>query len=303
MPKNTTRELLSLPLIAIINLFSYLPLWFLYIISWWLGFLLHRVFRYRLQHVRKNLKRSFPEKTIQQRRAIESRFYRQFSDVIVEVLKLKTMSFAQLKKRCVYSEASVALMNRYYDQGKSVLIVLGHVGNWEWAGSAYPLYHKHQIITAYRPLRNKVFDKDTLKMRQRTGNILATMKNLAREMLRNRSRIVATALIADQTPPPDNAFWVDFLNQPTPFYKGTEVLSQKFNTPLIWGSVKRVKRGYYRIELELITDEPTAFKKPGELTRLHVSFLERDIRNQPEAWLWSHRRWKHVVPKGIELIR
>ena len=302
MRKDKLRDLLSVPLLSILFLVSLLPLRVLYGFSWLMRGLLYHVFRYRVNVVRNNLRNAFPEKPEGWIRKTERAFYRHFSDVMVEVVKLRSMSFPNLKKRCIYSERSVELMNKYYDQGRSIMIVLGHVCNWEWAGSAYPLYCKHQIITAYRPLRNKAFDKDTLKMRQRTGNILASMKTLAREMLKNRSGVIATALIADQTPPPDNAFWIDFLNQPTPFFKGTEILSQKFNTPLLWGSVKRIKRGHYYIDFELITENPASFKTPGELTRLHASFLERDIKNQPDSWLWSHRRWKHIMPAGVSLI-
>jgi len=296
MKRNNFREFLSVPLIQLLIIVSFLPLWFLYGVSYLFTFLIYRVFRYRVQVVRQNLHNAFPEKSTRERRVIERRFYRHFSDVMMEVLKLKTMSPAQLKRRCEYTPESVALLNRYYNQGKSVIIALGHTCNWEWAGASYPLYNKHQIITAYRPLRNKVFDRYTLKMRQRTGNILASMKNLAREMIRNKGQTIATALIADQTPTQNNAYWVTFLNQETPFYKGTEILSKKFDTPVFWGSVKRVARGRYRIVLEHLTDNPREFEHEGSLTQLHASFLERDIKNQPEAWLWSHRRWKHRKP-------
>ena len=302
MAKKTIRNYLSLPLIGLLHLISYLPMWVLLGMSSGLNFFIYRVFRYRVRVVRENLRNAFPEKSIQELRKIEKDFYLNFSDVMVEVIKLKTISFAELKKRCQYSDASVALLNRFFHEGRSIIIVLGHMGNWEWAGSAYPLYNLHQIITAYRPLRNKAFDRDTLAMRQRTGNILASMKQLTREMLKNRNNIIATALIADQTPSPENAFWVDFLHQSTPFFKGTEVLSKKFDLPLLWGRTKRIKRGYYYIEFEVITESPKSFTKPGQLTHLHASFLEKDIRENPSLWLWSHRRWKHGLPKDTEVI-
>lgn len=302
MVNKRIQDYLSLPLTWVLHLISYLPMPVLLGISSVLYFFIYRVFRYRVEVVRENLQNSFPEKTKQELRKIEKDFYLNFSDVMVEVIKLKTISFTELKRRCQYSEDSVALLNRFFHQGRSIMIVLGHMGNWEWAGSSYPLYNLHQIITAYRPLRNKVVDQDTLTMRQRTGNILASMKNLTREMLRNRNNIVATALIADQTPAPENAFWVDFLHQPTPFFKGTEVLSQKFNLPLIWGRARRLKRGYYFIEFEVITENPQEYKTPGSLTHLHASFLEKDIQENPSLWLWSHKRWKHPLPEGEAVV-
>lgn len=307
---NKTKEMnhsifsryVSVSLAKLLCLFSYLPLWFLYGVSWLFAFLIYRVFRYRVKVVRQNLRNAFPEKSSKERRIIERKFYHHFSDVMMEVLKLRTISPANLKQRCVYSEATQNLLNKYYSQGRSILIVLAHTANWEWAGAAYPLYNKHQVITAYRPLRDKIFDKDTLDMRKRTGNILASMKNLVREIFKHRNEVIATALIGDQTPPPDNAFWIKFLHQETPFFKGTEVLARKFNTPIFWGSVKKVRRGHYFIHFELITDNPREFTEEGSLTCLHASYLERDIKAQPESWLWSHRRWKHKRPEGAKLV-
>ncbi len=281
---------------------SFLPLAALYKFSGLLSWLFYHVFHYRRKIVRTNLKNSFPEKTMDELYVIEKRFYRNLTDVMVEVIKLKTISPAQLKRRCFYTPESVELLNRYHQEGKSIMIVMGHMGNWEWAGASYPLWNRHQVITAYRPLRNKAYDNYILKMRQRTGNVIVPMKKIPIEMIKRRRDTFATALIADQTPRVDNAFWVRFLNQDTPVYKGTEILSKKFNTPLFWGSVKRVKRGYYHIDLQLIADAPRSFQDEGVLTALHASFLEKDINQQPESWLWSHRRWKHKLPENINVI-
>lgn len=293
MSRTRYPEFISRFLAATIKGLSYLPLSVLYVFAEIMSWFLYKVGRYRVDVVRENLQSSFPEKSLKELNAIERNFYHQFAQIVVEVVKLRTMSFEELRRRCHYSPESVQLLNDFYEQGKSVMIVMGHVCNWEWSGASFPLYNKHQVLTAYRPLKSKITNAETLKMRQRTGNILATMKNLPMEMFKLRKEIMATALIADQTPPPQNAFWIDFLHQDTPFFKGTEVLSQKFNLPLIWGGVRRVKRGYYQINLELITDNPRGYTEPGAITSLFASYLERDIQNQPESWLWSHRRWKH----------
>ncbi|MBW6479428.1 MAG: lysophospholipid acyltransferase family protein [Bacteroidales bacterium] len=296
------REILSFPMLGLQYLVSFLPLAVLYKFSWLLSWLFYNVFHYRRKIVRMNLEKSFPEKTVDELRTIEKQFYRNLTDVMVEVIKLKTMSLAQLKSRCFYTPESVQLLNRYHKEGKSIMIVMGHMGNWEWAGASYPLWNNHQVITAYRPLRNKAYDNYILEMRRRTGNIIVPMKKTPMEMIKRRHQTIATALIADQTPGMDNAFWVKFLNQDTPFYKGTEILSQKFNTPLFWGCVKRVKRGYYHIDLQPITDEPGSFEAEGTLTALHASYLERDIYEQPDSWLWSHRRWKHKLPENTAKV-
>ncbi|MFN2394788.1 MAG: lysophospholipid acyltransferase family protein [Bacteroidales bacterium] len=298
MNKRKFQQYISFPILGFQHLISFLPLLVLYSFSGLLSWLFRNVFYYRLSVVRENLRKSFPDKPKEELIKIEKAFYRNLTDVMVEVIKLKSISSGQLRNRCFYTRESVELLNQYYREGKSILIVMGHMGNWEWAGAAYPLWNSHQIITAYRPLSNKAWNLYMYNMRSRTGNIIVPMKSITRQMLKMRNEVTGTALIADQTPSVSNAYWVKFLNQETPFFKGAEILSKKFDLPVFWGCVKRVQRGYYKIDLQLITDKPQSFEKEGSLTRLHASFLERDIQEQPESWLWSHRRWKHKMPEN-----
>ena len=57
--------------------------------------------------------------------------------------------------------------------------------------------------------------------------------------------------------------------------------------------IQRVKRGYYELTLEEITDDPTVLE-PGEITQRYANMLEKAILKNPQNWLWTHRRWKHV---------
>jgi Kdo2-lipid IVA lauroyltransferase/acyltransferase len=294
----------SYPLALILRCISFLPLGILYFFSDILFFMLFHVFHYRRKMVYTNLANSFPGKSTDEIKEIEKRFFRHFSELIVEIIKLQTIPFSELKKRCIYNPASTDKLNKFHDEGRSILIVMGHMGNWEWAGASYPLTQKHKVITAYRPLKNRLFDTLTLKFRARTGNILASMKLLPREMLKLKGTVHAVALISDQTPTSKNAYWLNFLNQETPFYKGPELIAKKFQMSVFWASVLKIKRGYYAIDLKLIAEDPNApeFEKEGALTRIHTSFLENDVHQLPHTWLWSHRRWKHKRPAGFPLV-
>jgi KDO2-lipid IV(A) lauroyltransferase len=129
-------------------------------------------------------------------------------------------------------------------------------------------------------------------MRTRFGTKLYAMKDTMREMVRNRHEVNATAFIADQTPSPEGAYWTTFLNQDTPVFWGTEKIAQKFNYPVVYVTIKRLNRGFYEVDSEvLVTDSKNT--KEGEISELHTRKLEQDIISQPEIWLWSHRRWKH----------
>ncbi len=172
---------------------------------------------------------------------------------------------------------------------------MGHMGNWEWAGNTFSLQCRHQLYVIYHPIGNKHFDGLMYRMRTRFGTKLIAMKNTFREMLGNKGGLNATAFIADQTPQPNNAHWMTFLNQDTPVFKGTEVIAKKLNIPVLYTSIDRTKRGYYKIHAEILVAEP-ANTAENEITELHTRRLEQDIIARPETWLWSHRRWKHKRP-------
>jgi KDO2-lipid IV(A) lauroyltransferase len=169
---------------------------------------------------------------------------------------------------------------------------MGHFGNWEWAGNTFSISCSHQLYVIYHPLANKYFNGLVVKMRTRFGTKLIAMKNTFREMLRNKDELNATAFIADQTPMPDKAYWMNFLNQETPVFVGTEKIAQKMEYPILYVSVNRTARGYYTLMADILKMPPFP-PVEGEITEAHTKRLERDIVRQPEFWLWTHRRWKH----------
>jgi len=147
----------------------------------------------------------------------------------------------------------------------------------------------------YHPITNKYFDGLMHKIRNRTGTKLIPMKNTYREMAVNKKVVSATAFVADQTPKPEHAHWTTFLNQDTPVFKGVEVIAKKMGMPVIYTSVKKVKRGYYEMNAEVLVENPAA-TADGEICEAYIKRLEADIKSQPETWLWTHRRWKHKRP-------
>jgi len=155
----------------------------------------------------------------------------------------------------------------------------------------------HQLFVIYHPLQNKWFDGLVHHMRTRLGNKLYAMNDTMKGMLRDRDKVTATAFIADQTPPPDRAYWTTFLHQETPVFFGTEKIAQKLGYPVIYVGIERVRRGHYEMRFEELVANPERTTE-GELSQLHTRRLESDIRRLPAFWLWSHRRWKHKRPKA-----
>ena len=278
--------------LPVVYLISILPFPLLYLLSDVVFCLLYYVVGYRKKVVKQNLANSFPDKTEAERDKICRDFYRYFCDLFLETFKTLTISKAAMLRHCALTPESVALFRRLHAEGKSVVLVMGHKGNWEWAGNTFSILCPQQLYVVFHPLANKHFNGLMYRMRTRFGTRLIPMQDTFREMVKLRGEINATALIADQSPRPDNAQWVPFLHQDTPVFTGTERIASKMNYQVVYVSVSRLKRGYYSVSAEVLVESP-AQEAPGNITTLHTAKLEADIIAQPATWLWSHKRWKH----------
>lgn len=279
-------------LLPFIYLLSILPFNLLYAKSDYLFFWLYHVIGYRKNVVRENLKKSIPEKSDIELKQIEVKFYHHLCDLILESLKAYTISEKELRKRCTIKNPEI--MEQFALNGKSICIAMGHYGNWEWAGQRVSMDTKFKLLVLYRKIKNQHFDNFMQRLRSRFGAVPVEMRETVKAILDYQKNKIptATVFIADQTPPPENAYWINFLNQKTPVFKGTEKIATKYYMPVLFGHVHKIKRGYYEIELDIICENP-ALLSEMELTKLHTQMLEKYINQNPEYWLWSHRRWKH----------
>jgi KDO2-lipid IV(A) lauroyltransferase len=273
-------------------LLSLLPLRLLYVLSDCLFVLIYYVIGYRKKVVRENLSSSFPEKSAEELRKVERGFYHFFCDYLVESLKMMTISSEQQKKRMQFE--GVELIEQCVKERQSVAMYLGHYCNWEWV-SSFPLWltEKVQCGQIYHPIENKDFDRLFLRSRQRQGALCIPMQDTLRKILefRRAGQPIVVGYIADQKPHWVNIHhWVDFLHHDTPVLTGTERIVRKVNHAVVYLDMQRVRRGYYKGVLHLITREPGKLAE-FELTDIYYRYLEASIRRAPEFWLWSHKRW------------
>ena len=282
---------LIVPFIYIISL---LPWQLLFILSDITFVFLYYVVGYRREVVRINLKNSFPEKTNDELKLIEFNFYRYFTDMIFEILKLFTLKPEQKLARCKMDDKTIALFRDLHSKGKSAILVMGHYGNWEYCPNGLPLQTDFQSYVIYHPLSNPYFDRLMARMRCSTSCRLYTMGGTLKGMLANRDELNMTAFLSDQSPGSQGVYQVKFLNQDTTVFNGPEKIGQKLRMAVIYGCMERVKRGRYVYHSTLLCEDASE-TLPGEITERHVRLLEADIRKAPEYWLWTHRRWKHQL--------
>jgi KDO2-lipid IV(A) lauroyltransferase len=274
---------------------SLLPFPLFYGLSDAVCFLLYRVFGYRKTIIFNNLRNAFPDKDEAAIELLAGRFYRHLCDMFLETFKTLSISRKSMLRHCTMEPETLVLFKELAAQQQSLILILGHYGNWEWAGNTFSILCPQPLSIIYHPISSPAFNRLMYHIRTRFGSGLISMNDTFKTMVRQKGTLTATAFIADQTPQPQRAHWMTFLNQDTPVFTGAEVIARKLNYPIVYCAVKRIRRGYYTIYAERLVEAPATMAE-GEITELHTRRLEQDIIARPEYWLWSHKRWKHRRP-------
>lgn len=279
---------------------SFLPLKVIYLFTDFFYLLLITIIPYRRKVIRENLKKSFPKKSNSALRKIERRFYRHFTDLLAEGVKNLSISEKELIQR--FKVKNPEVMHELFKANKSVLLVSGHYNNWEWLITAQQLLFDHKAVGIGMPLSNGFWDKKINARRARFGMKIIHSKTV-HSFFEHNKKTTATLVLSDQSPGDSRkAYWMTFLHQQTAVLFGAEMLANKYNQAVVFFKTEKVKRGYYQIALELITDSPRELSW-GKITEKHVKLLEMAIMEHPEYWLWSHKRWKREVPMHLDRLK
>jgi KDO2-lipid IV(A) lauroyltransferase len=274
-------------------LISLLPFWILHGIAYVIYVLLYHLIGYRKAVTRDNLRRSFPDKDERWIKATARKFYLSLAHIILEDIKVLTIPQKKLARHYRYENTKI--FEDIISSGKSVILAIGHCGNWEWLGNTFgPLYIQYKGYAIVKPLSNPYFDRFINDLRNRyIKDSIIYMKDTLRVLVKRKDQPSVYVFAADQTPSnPAAAHWSEFLHQDTPFYTGIEKIARSLDLAVIFIDLYREKPGYYVGEISLITDSAKSMKE-NEITEAYIRKLEDAIRKRPHNWLWSHRRWKH----------
>lgn len=282
---------MKLLLITILKLVSRLPLRALYAISDGAYYILYYVIRYRRDIVMRNLKEAFPEKDQKSLRRIEKDYYHYLCDLIVETLKLLTISDSELKRRVTVE--GYEMINRSTTEGKSCVLLLGHYGNWEWVQEISRYFDGEAAhFSIYHPLKSKLWDDIFKQIRGRWGVPLLPQTSAAKVLLNKENLPWICGFIADHRPRTiSEEAKTPFLNHFTSFIYGPEAIGNKIGADFYYLSMERERRGTYKICFHKLT--PKEDKGAYPYTKEFWSYLENSIKRKPAYWMWSHKRWKY----------
>lgn len=276
-----------------ILLVSVLPFRILYLLSDAIYFLVFYILGYRKKVVLSNLKIAFPEKSEQELKIIRKNFYHHFVDLFMEMIKTFTISNEEILKRfhLVNKDELTIFMNKH----KNVLLMSSHYANYEWLFSLNLLV-KHHGFGAYKKVKNKYFDNFIKKSRGRFNSELVSTKEFLNKVAENDAKEIKCiyGLLSDQSPRLNKTHhWTNFFGVKVPVFTGAEMLSKKYNYPVIYIDTIKIKRGFYEARMQILTENPREVPD-YEISDLFMRRLEEKIKKKPEYYFWTHNRFKHV---------
>ena len=278
---------------------SRLPFFLIYLLSDFLFFVIYRLVGYRRKVVFQNIRNSFPEKSEQEIKSIEAKFYHHLCDLIVESIKAFTITKEEAQLRMV--DRNIDLVNQFKKTGKHVVLVGGHYGNWELFAITIGVALEYKSLALFTPLKNKFMNDKISSSRSKYGLEMLPIQSIKDKLSDINNDLYAIIFGADQSPRKgQRAYWMNFLNQETGVQYGTEKFAIDFDAVVIFANIYKMKRGHYEVGYELIC-ESAKETEYGFITKKHTQMLEKVIEKQPEFWLWSHKRWKHKRPEGEAL--
>lgn len=248
---------------------------------------------YRRRVVRDNLETCFPEKGQKELRCIEHVFYRNLADLLVEGVHNVFFATPPYLKRH-YRITNRQLVDRYYEQGRTVVLMSAHMCNWEYMVSSLNMQLLHHGIGVGKPLDDKSMAAYITRRRTRYGTQVVDQTDVRQHVAFFDAHHVPCALmmLSDQSPSnPHRSYWTSFLDRDTAFLYGAEYFARKYNYPVLYYSVHRVHRGSYELTFSTLCESPQEVPQYTIVER-YVRRLEQEIRERPSDWLWSHRRWK-----------
>lgn len=279
---------------CILKLISQLPLPVLYGLSDVAFSLIYYGLRLRRKTVFLNLQNSFPDSSHREKTGIARRFYRNYADVTVEMIKALTLDKAELLRRVRINNLSC--LKRYFEAHQPVIMLVAHQGNLDWLLAAMAQSIDCPLDAVYKPLKNKTFDQVLYRLRRRFGARPIAHHNALVEIIRHRHMVRGIALAADQLPRKGKAaYWVTFLHQDTAFFLGAEKFAQALQYPVVFVGMQRTARGQYEASVRPLAEPPYVDDHPL-ITERYAHAVEEQILANPADWMWAHQRWKYKKP-------
>lgn len=274
----------------ILYLIAIFPIQMIRLFSVFIAFIIGKVFKYREKVVDKNLRKAFPEKDNSFYNQTKKKFYKHYTQVLFETIKLLTVNQNYLLKQVRFQEDED--FKKLINEEKGAMIISGHLGNFEWGGQAFATFVKHPIFTVYRKFSAGFWEQIMINIRQKFKVTMVAAPNIIRTIFQKKDQGYYVVFLNDQSPSKGRDFiWVDFLGSETKFFVAPAKIAKKFGLPVYFLNMWYNDDRTYTVEAKQICQNAKDLDE-NEIIIKYAQFLEESIHKTPYNWLWSHKRWK-----------
>jgi Kdo2-lipid IVA lauroyltransferase/acyltransferase len=263
----------------------------------WMGGLGYRPFGVRRDLVEKQIAGAFPELPRDAVRRIARAAYEHLGRIVVETALLPSLGPGGVLELFEGVDGWDAIEDARA-QGKGVIMVTGHLGNWE-LGGAYIAARGVPVEAVARQMSNPLFDSYLTRTRERIGISVVYDGDAVRRTPRALRDNHGVAFVSDQGVLGLASTYVPFFGRPAKTPRGPAVFALRFGVPMVFGVALRKPDGRYRLSFERIPVEDTGARERDvdDLVARYTATLERWVRKAPEQYFWHHRRWRRQ-PEG-----
>jgi KDO2-lipid IV(A) lauroyltransferase len=262
-------------------------------ISYLLALFFYFIVPIRKKTVKENLQKAFPAYSKSKINKIAFGSYLSFCITLVEILYLPGISKSELKSSVLYTD--IPLIREKYNEGKGIIFLGAHFGNWEYIAITVALQLDIPITVIVKSQRNTLVTNWLDTMRVKWGNKIVPLGISIRQVYKELKEKRIVAMVADQRGPAEG-IRINFMGRKASVFVGPAMLALKTGAPILFGVTIRQPDYSYRTAIEIINTDDLPEEeelKIAELSQRHVAVLEKYIKQYPEQWLWMHKRWKY----------
>ncbi len=255
----------------------------------------------RHRHIaRVNLTIAFPDLDARERDRIARASFRNTARNLLEINRLPRLKPERISTLVEYDQdCGLNNFEIANSQGKGILYLTGHFSAWELLPTAHALYG-HPLSFVTRPLDNPLLERYLLRIREAAGNRVISKKNAARQILETLKSAGGVGILMDQnTDPQQDGVFACLFGVPAATTSSVALIALRTGVPVLPGYLTPAQQGRYKIKfLPPVRVESTG-DKTHDVQHNTLRFnqvMERIIREQPESWLWGHKRWWYQPP-------
>lgn len=258
--------------------------------DWILIVLLRDVARYRFRVIRNNLRETFHYASEEELKADINSYYKSLARVLREFLSWNSVKLLQKRLHLAASPQ----IDIWLAENKGIIVLMGHIGNWEWAGGHLSFIYPGRVCALYKRIKSERVNRFFIKRRASSGIHLIETSKMGDLIRLIKTRPMMIYMISDQNPGNDQGIiWVPFLSRETAFASGPESIATKYKLPVVYLNILPIDNITYKMEFKIISAGEELLPA-GEITKRYAQLLESNIHAYRTGWLWSHRRWKRT---------